>query len=82
MNFVDLPSTFRDNSVQLPVPNYFKNCEVQIICYKYNEILGALNIISIMLFLILNSKFVSLTPENVRPLNIFIRLRVMCLRTV
>ena len=37
MDFIDLPSTFRDKSVQLAVPNYFKNCEVLIICYKYNK---------------------------------------------
>ena len=35
MDFIDLPSTFRDKSVQSAVPNYFKNCEVPIICYEY-----------------------------------------------
>ena len=38
MDFIDLPSsTFRDKSVQSSIPNYFKNCEVPIICYKYNK---------------------------------------------
>ena len=37
MEFIDLPSTFRDKSVQSAVPSYFKNCEVPIICYKYNK---------------------------------------------
>ena len=37
MDFIDLPSTFRDKSVQSAVPNYFKNCEVPIVCYKYNK---------------------------------------------
>ena len=37
MDFIDLPSTFRDKSLQSAVPNYFKNCEVPIICYKYNK---------------------------------------------
>ena len=37
MDLIDLRSTFRDKSVQLAVPNYFKNCEVPIICYKYNK---------------------------------------------
>ena len=37
MEFIDLPSTFRDKSVQSAVPNYLKNCEVPIICYKYNK---------------------------------------------
>ena len=37
MDFIDLPSIFRDESVQSSIPNYFKNCEVPIICYKYNK---------------------------------------------
>ena len=37
MEFIDLPSTFRDESVQSAVPNYFENCEVPFICYKYNK---------------------------------------------
>ena len=37
MDFIDFPSTVRDKSVQSTVPNYFKNCEVPIICYKYNK---------------------------------------------
>ena len=37
MEFIDLPSTFRDKSVQSALPNYLKNCEVPIICYKYNK---------------------------------------------
>ena len=37
MDYIDLPSIFRDKSVQSVVPNYFKNCEVPIICYKYNK---------------------------------------------
>ena len=37
MDFIDLPSIFRDKSVQSSIANYFKNCEVPIICYKYNK---------------------------------------------
>ena len=37
MEFIDLPCIFRDKSVQSAIPNYFKNCEVPIICYKYNK---------------------------------------------
>ena len=37
MEFIDLPCTFRGKSVQSAVPNYFKNFEVPIICYKYNK---------------------------------------------
>ena len=84
MDFIDLPGTFRDKSVQSAVPNYFKNCEVPIICHKYNRPIrsGALYLISIKLFPILISKLVSLTPETVKTLNMFIRLRVMLLRAV
>ena len=37
MDFIDLPSIFRDQPVESSTPNYFKNCEVPIICYKYNK---------------------------------------------
>ena len=37
MDFIDLPSIFRDKSVQSFIPNYFKSYEVPIICYKYNK---------------------------------------------
>ena len=30
---------FRDKSVQSSIPNYFKNFEVSIICYKYNKLI-------------------------------------------
>ena len=82
MDFIDLPSIFRDKSVQSSIPNYFRNCEVPIICYKYNNLLGALYLISINLFLILISKLVSLTLELARTLNMFIRLQVMLLRAI
>ena len=36
MVFIDLPSIFRDKSVQSSIPNYFKNYGVPIICYQYN----------------------------------------------
>ena len=37
MDFIDLPSIFSYKSVQSPIPSYFKNCEVSIVCYKYNK---------------------------------------------
>ena len=36
-DFIDLPSISREKSVQSSITNYFKNCEVPIICYKYNN---------------------------------------------
>ena len=38
MDFIDLPSIFRDKSVKSSIPNYFKNCGVPIICYKYTKV--------------------------------------------
>ena len=82
MDFIDLPSIFSDKSVQSSIPNYFKNYEVPIICYKYNKpIRGAIFNFN-NLFLILISKLVTLTPETARTLNTFIRLRVMLLRAI
>ena len=37
MEFIDLHSIFKDNSVISSIPNYFNNSETLIICYKYNE---------------------------------------------
>ena len=37
MDFIDLPSIFRDSSVIASIPTYFQNSETPIICYKYNK---------------------------------------------
>ena len=37
IEFIDLHSTFKDNSVISSIPNYFNNSETPIICYKYNK---------------------------------------------
>ena len=37
MDFIDIPSIFRDKSVQSSIPNYFKKCEEAIICNKFNK---------------------------------------------
>ena len=42
MDIIDLPSIFIDKSVQSSIPNYFKNYEVPIICYKYNKLRSAM----------------------------------------
>ena len=36
MEFIDLHSIFKDNSVISSIQNYFNNSENPIICYKYN----------------------------------------------
>ena len=37
IEFIDLPSIFRDNNVISAIPSYFENTESPIICYKYNK---------------------------------------------
>ena len=37
IEFIDLHSIYKDNLVISSIPNYFKNSETPIICYKYNK---------------------------------------------
>ena len=37
IEFIDLPSIFRDNSVTSSIRSYFENTESPMICYKYNK---------------------------------------------
>ena len=37
IEFIDLPSIFRDNNFILAIPSYFENTESPIICYQYNK---------------------------------------------
>ena len=37
IEFIDLPSIFKDRSVTSSLPAYFQNSEPPIICYKYNK---------------------------------------------
>ena len=37
IEFIDLPSIFKDRSVTSSIPAYFQNSESPIICYKYNK---------------------------------------------
>ena len=36
IDYIDLPSIFRDNTVELYIPDYFENKIPPIICYKFN----------------------------------------------
>ena len=83
MDFIDLPSIFRDKSVQSSIPNYFsRTVKYQSFVINIISLLGALYLISINLFLILISKLVPLTLELARTLNMFIQLQVMLLRAI
>ena len=42
MDFIDLPSIFRDSSVISSIPTYFQNSETPIICYKYNKLIRSI----------------------------------------
>ena len=37
IEFINLPSIFKDKSVISSIPTYFENKESHIICYKYNK---------------------------------------------
>ena len=37
IDFIDLPSIFRDNTVESSIPNYFENKEPPEMCYEYNK---------------------------------------------
>ena len=37
IDFIDLPSIFKNTSVIQSIPMYFQNSEPPIICYKYNK---------------------------------------------
>ena len=37
IDFIDLTSIFRDNSVESSIPIYFENKEPPIICFEYNK---------------------------------------------
>ena len=81
MDFIDLPCTFRDKSIQSAVI-ISKIVKYQPFVINIINLLGALFLISIKLFLILIAKLVPLPPETVRTLNMFNRLRVMLLRAI
>ena len=36
IEFINLPSKFKDKSVISSIPTYFQNKESPIVCYKYN----------------------------------------------
>ena len=82
MDFIDLPSILRDKSVQSSIPVISRIVKYQSFVINIINLLGALYLISINLFLILISKLVPLTPELARTLNMFIRLWVMLLRAI
>ena len=40
IEFIDLPSIFKDRAVTSSIPTYFQNSEPPMICYKYNKPIG------------------------------------------
>ena len=49
IDFIDLPSIFKDQSMTQLIPTYFQNSETLIICYKYNKPIRNTILISIVL---------------------------------
>ena len=82
MDFFDLPSIFRDKSVHHPYQIISRTVKNQSFVINIINLLGALYLTSINLFLILISKLVPLTLELARTLNMFIRLQVMLIRAI
>ena len=41
IEFINVPSIFKDKSVISSIPTYFKNKESLIICYMYNKLIGS-----------------------------------------
>ena len=37
MEFINLPSIFKDKSIISSIPTYFENKKFPMICYKYNK---------------------------------------------
>ena len=67
MDLIDLPSAFRDKSIQSSVSNNLRLVKYLSFVVNIINLLGVLYlIISIKLFLTLLSKLVPLTPETVR----------------
>ena len=66
MDFIDLPSIFRDSSVISSIPTYFQNSETPIICYKYNKPIGYIIFNLINSFQILILILALLTHEIVK----------------
>ena len=75
MDFIDLPI----NRYNHPYQIISRTVKYQSFVINIINLLGALYLISINLFLILISKLVPLTLELARILNMFIRLQVMLL---
>ena len=71
IEFIDLPSIFKDRSVTLSIPTYFQNSEPPIICIT--SPLEILYLISINLFLILTFMQTLLSHEIVKIPNLFSR---------
>ena len=62
IEFIDLPSIFKDRSVTSSIHAYFQNSEPPIICYNITSPLETLYLISVNLFLILT--FMQTLPSH------------------
>ena len=72
IEFIDLPSIFKDRSVTSSIPAYFQNSEPPIIVINITSPLETRYLISINLFLILTFTQTLLSHEIVKIRNLFI----------
>ena len=77
IEFIDLPSIFRDNNVISSIPSYSENMESPIICYKYNKPISNTIINFNKLVSDLDTETSSLILEIVKILNFVINQRVI-----
>ena len=82
MDFIDYRAFSEINRYNHPYHIISRTVKYQSFVINIINLLGALYLISINLFLILISKLVPLTLELARTLNMFIRLQVMLLRAI
>ena len=54
MEFISLPSIFKDKSVTSAIPAYLKNTEAPIICYKYNTFIRSTNLFGPLYLTLIN----------------------------
>ena len=82
IEFIDLHSIFKDNSVISSIPNYFNNSETPIICYKYNKPIRSMIFNFNKIVNDLDVDLILLPPEIVKIQIIYIPLQGMLLQVI
>ena len=82
IDYIDLPSIFRDNTVEPSIPDYFEHKEPPIICYKYNKPIRStiFNFNKLVIILILNLRLQ--IHENVKIQNSVMNQQAILLQEI